>query len=99
MSLERFAVVHQRKTPGRVYGAEWPLPASGFRLETCLRRLAVGDVAELSADPADAPAFDQYRGAAAYEFLLRIASGLESEIAGETEVFGQLKEAWRAYES
>ena len=35
-----------------------------------------------------------YQGADAYGFLLRLASGLESEIAGETEIFGQIKEAW-----
>jgi len=105
MSLERLAVVHQRKTPGSVQGAEWPLPQSAFRLETCLRRLAIGDAADLAAAPerrdADrlsTDAFDRYRGAAGYEFLLRVACGLESNIAGESEVFGQIKEAWRAYE-
>jgi glutamyl-tRNA reductase len=34
-------------------------------------------------------------GAEAYAFLLRFACGLESRLAGETEVFGQIKESWR----
>jgi Glutamyl-tRNAGlu reductase, N-terminal domain len=36
-------------------------------------------------------------GAEAYAFLLRFACGLESRLAGETEVFGQIKESWRAF--
>jgi hypothetical protein len=32
-----------------------------------------------------------FQGSEAYEFLLRFACGLESEIKGETDVFGQLK--------
>ena len=33
----------------------------------------------------------------AYAFLLRFACGLESRLAGETEIFGQIKESWRAF--
>ncbi|HVN99575.1 MAG TPA: hypothetical protein VMT49_06000 [Steroidobacteraceae bacterium] len=36
-------------------------------------------------------------GAEAYAFLLRFACGLESRLAGETEIFGQIKESWRAF--
>ncbi len=38
-----------------------------------------------------------HRGAAAYRFLIEFASGLESAIPGETNVFGQVREAWRAF--
>ncbi len=38
-----------------------------------------------------------FRGVEAYEFLLRFASGLESEIKGETDVFGQLKTAIKTF--
>ncbi len=38
-------------------------------------------------------------GADAYAFLLRLACGLESEIAGETEILGQIKQAWRDHET
>ena len=40
-----------------------------------------------------------YRGQDAYRFLLRVAAGLESEIQGETDVFGQFKEAWRQFQT
>ena len=36
-------------------------------------------------------------GAEAHAFLLRFACGLESRMPGETEVFGQIKESWRAF--
>ena len=36
-------------------------------------------------------------GAAAYELLLRLACGLESRLAGETEVFGQFKQCWQQF--
>lgn len=39
-----------------------------------------------------------YEGVDAYEFLLRFATGLESEIKGETDVFGQLKTAIRHFQ-
>jgi hypothetical protein len=38
-------------------------------------------------------------GVDAYAFLLRLASGLESEVVGETNVFGQVKKAWADYEA
>ena len=38
-----------------------------------------------------------YRGIDAYDLLLRIASGLESEVPGESEIFGQFKQSWQAY--
>jgi Glutamyl-tRNAGlu reductase, N-terminal domain len=38
-----------------------------------------------------------FTGAEAYAFLLRFACGLESRLVGETEIFGQVKESWRAF--
>lgn len=35
-----------------------------------------------------------FEGAAAYQLLLSVACGLESQILGETNIFGQVKEAW-----
>ena len=42
-------------------------------------------------DQENLKAMDVFRGSQAYHFLLRVASGLESPILGETEVFGQFK--------
>jgi len=48
---------------------------------------------------ARAAGFESYTGAEAYRFLLQLACGLESEIAGETEILGQIKQSWRDYEA
>ena len=40
---------------------------------------------------------EYYEGPHAYAFLLRLACGLESKLTGETEVFGQLKQAWAQF--
>jgi hypothetical protein len=68
-------------------------------IETCQRtvivtlgRSARARIAERLPPAASARAMS---GAEAYAFLLRFACGLESRMAGETEVFGQIKESWR----
>ena len=38
-----------------------------------------------------------YQGAAAYQFMLELACGLHSKIQGESEIFGQIKQAWKEY--
>lgn len=37
-------------------------------------------------------------GSDAYRLLLRVACGLESEIIGETDIFGQVKRSWETYQ-
>lgn len=46
--------------------------------------------------PADG-AIETFEGADAYAFLLRFACGLESKLVAETEIFGQIKQAWREF--
>src|SRR5688572_32511029 len=71
-------------------------------LGTCLRevRIAMRPARDLPSEAeADAAGFERHAGAEAYRFLLQLACGLESEIAGETEILGQIKQAWRDYET
>ena len=46
--------------------------------------------------PADG-AIETFEGVDAYAFLLRFACGLESKLVAETEIFGQIKQAWREF--
>jgi len=68
------------------------LHATGVVLETCLRQLAFG----LAPRPARAikTAGELSTGAAAYQLLLEVASGLRSAVPGETNVSGQFRRAW-----
>jgi hypothetical protein len=43
--------------------------------------------------PADG-ALESFSGSDAYAFLLRFACGIESKLSAETEIFGQIKQAW-----
>jgi hypothetical protein len=64
-----------------------------LEIRTCQRTL------KISARPLEITGAPRRRfsGADAYEFLLRFASGLESEIKGETDVFGQVKTSFRDF--
>jgi hypothetical protein len=69
---------------------------------TCLREVRIGMLApdeQPMAVEAMAAGYELYTGANAYRFLLQLACGLESEIAGETEILGQVKQAWRDCET
>lgn len=97
MVLGQLLVVHQRKQ-GKPVGASFDGVASGpatFTIETCLRRLLIAEGAACGATPVAGVEF--YRGNDAYDLLLRIATGLESEVPGESEIFGQFKQSWQAY--
>ena len=75
-----------------------------FIFRSCQRRLSVffgaPSALNLVGHDAKTQAHTQvYTGIAAYAFLLQVATGLESEMIGETEVFGQLKAAWQEYQA
>ena len=77
-----------------------PLP-SACSISTCLREVRVAAL-PVNLHPAEeqceASGFERHRGVDAYRFMLQLACGLESEIAGETEILGQIKDAWRDHE-
>jgi hypothetical protein len=64
-------------------------------LDTCLRQLALGIAPrpQLDLSPADAGVLAV--GVDAYRAALEITTGLRSCVAGETNVFGQFRAAWR----
>jgi glutamyl-tRNA reductase len=70
-------------------------------MHTCQRTVAISTSAAvnrtITAALAGQAQLESYAGAAAYGFLLRMACGLESKLAGETEIFGQVKETWAAF--
>jgi glutamyl-tRNA reductase len=80
------------------FEANSAVPTSGFSLptlevRTCQRTFLLAWK--------ELPLFNarrSFQGSDAYEFLLRFASGLESEIKGETDVFGQLKSSIREFQ-
>jgi hypothetical protein len=95
MLLENLCVIHYAKV-----GPKEPcfdsLPGAFF-LETCQRVLWVCErrAFEGVRKNLNLTGYQIFTGVLAYSFLLRIATGLESQVLGETDVFGQLKEAWR----
>ncbi|HKE44238.1 MAG TPA: hypothetical protein VKB41_06835 [Steroidobacteraceae bacterium] len=100
MGFEQLLVAHQRKQAKPAAGAFEAFAANQgrFTIETCLRRLLITQTTDSAIASAAAPAGVEFlRGVDAYDLLLRIASGLESEVPGESEVFGQFKQGWQAY--
>lgn len=89
MSVEPLYVFHLAKN-GQV--VENPFSEMQcFSVETCLRFVAISR--EL---PESIPNnVEQFYGVEAYSFLLEVACGLHSKIQGESEIFGQIKQAWQ----
>lgn len=91
--LRGLTVLHQRKGSG-FPGALPPVPNSSgptLILDTCQRWICVLRTQE---PIASIPGVDQFTGEEAYRFLLRVTTGLESRLQGETNIFGQVKQAW-----
>lgn len=107
MRQEQLRVIHLRKGPStdlRLGACVSELLPNAFFLDSCQRWLWVcsrADLARAEQDGALAqyPGIALHEGVDAYAFLLRVATGLESQVVGETDIFGQLKEAWRRHPS
>jgi glutamyl-tRNA reductase len=107
MELRSLSVLHWRGSGLAAEGVpDAALDPDVFLIQTCQRRVAVvfgpGAAAALGRAqlgfPADG-ALERFEGAAAYAFLLRCCCGLESKLVAETEIFGQIKQAWRQFSS
>lgn len=90
--VNELIVSHYKKgSPG---GYNWSTCAqfqSSSVWETCVRVLGLSTQNEKAEIAHTVDDIQTYRGSQAYHFLLRVTSGLESPVLGETEVFGQFK--------
>ena len=81
-----------------------PVFKGAFRMETCQRTVWVYPSflvtsERFKSDQSPLPVGVEFlEGADAYAFLLNMATGLLSEVRGETDVFGQMKEFWSEFE-
>lgn len=91
--LRGLTVLHHRKGSGSSESRPTVPQSSGptLILDTCQRWICV-----LQSPQPIAPArgVDQFSDEEAYRFLLRVTTGLESRLQGETNIFGQVKQAW-----
>jgi hypothetical protein len=97
MKLESLRIAQVLKIGAQLSSGELArVPAGGLFLDSCQRYLWV-----FSAAMAERESFrgqELFEGIEAYRFLLRVATGLESQILGETDIFGQLKTAFKKAE-
>ncbi len=94
MHLGALTVIHSSKENHESGPPSIVTANNSFHLETCQRWLWIYD-SEVVPETGQSNRYQRYQGEAAYHFLLRFAVGLESKIVGETDIFGQFKEAWR----
>ena len=104
MSLRQLQILHASEALPALPPAFAAAAQSGdaLVLHTCQRVMVLACRPEIvHALQQELPAGAQAEtcgGAAAYELLLRLACGLESRLAGETEVFGQFKQCWQEFQ-
>lgn len=85
--LNGIVLIHRRGPDGFNFD-----PAHWFPWQTCLRKIAFGSADAL--DSIDIRTDDEVlSGLDAYRFCLEVICGLHSPLIGETEVFGQFKNA------
>jgi glutamyl-tRNA reductase len=102
VDLRELYVLHWRGA--HVASATVPESPSGldaFLIDTCQRRVALvrgrEDFLRTRAEVPSDGVLEGFDGVEAYAFLLRFACGLESKLVAETEIFGQIKNAWRQF--
>lgn len=105
MSFRQLQILHASEALTELPQAFQAAARSGeaLVLHTCQRVMVLSCSEQLLRDlhgqlPANARV-ETCSGSAAYELLLRLACGLESKLAGETEVFGQFKQCWQEFQA
>ncbi len=100
MQLESLVLLHVKKQNLIDHKNAYPsLNSKAFFVDTCQRKFWLTNTTFLQKIKNDVPkGFDIFIGLEAYNMLLKITAGLESQIQGETDVFGQIKCAWQEFE-
>ncbi len=103
MSVDELVVAHFLKKEGEQLNSEIAsdLFLKDFlKIDTCQRILWIG-VSENFNKNFNEPinsTLEYFSGVEAYHFLLRFSVGLESQVIGETDVFGQFKTAYKLFQ-
>ena len=97
MQLQALRILHLSKGQGHHPTFAQSISHSDekvFYLETCQRWIWILNHENTSVPAFSHPGLRVFSGQDAYLFLLRLAAGIESEVLGETDIFGQIKDAW-----
>ena len=99
MHLDTLRVLHLPKKQVGSFEPSIEDAQSVFYINTCQRWVWVWNSEQVKSCPIDHSLIpvgtELLKGQDAYRFLIRLAAALESEVLGETDIFGQVKEAWR----
>jgi hypothetical protein len=101
LNISQLQVIHQLKDAAG-HGLDATqlalLTQSGLLIDTCLRQVCIQPVTPQLVTPNLPATTEVLHGHVAYDFLLQTMSGLNSSIAGETNVLGQFKCAWKRWQ-
>ncbi len=93
--IQSIAILHRNNPNDGTTGVS---PQNGLCIDTCQRQIRIIDRSQLDLiGQEDLQNWSVHLGWDAYWLMLRITSGLESQVLGETDVFGQVKSSWKAF--
>ncbi len=94
MQLKGLFVAHLSKDQAKDLDPSLKKNENAFYMETCQRWIWIFSASCPPESIFGLEGIEIFRGREAYTFLLKLATGLESKVLGETDIFGQLKTAW-----